>query len=339
MQNDKLVRIGIFYDGNYFLKVSNYYAYGHPRRRRISLAGLHDFIRQHVASEEGSDYNYCQIVDAHYFRGRLSAQEASQRGDTLYYDRVFDDILMGEGITTHYFPIKTYPDGSRQEKGIDVWLALEAYEQALYKNFNVVVLIASDGDYVPLARKLNTLGTRVMVLGWDFEFFNEHNVRITTRTSQDLLEVVTYPVQMHQMIDDRVQGSSPLINNLFIQTEAVPRQARVAQEAGGYASGGVYGGDGGEYSNEDGTNTSGEASGNRFEMPEEEDDGSRLTGEIHSLKTGYGFIAYPPNNLFFHVSSLQNADWAELRVGDAVSFRLGMGKEGNEIAVDVRLVR
>jgi len=339
MQNDKLVRIGIFYDGNYFLKVSNYYAYGHARRRRISLAGLHDFIRQHVAAEEGSDYGLCQIVDAHYFRGRLSAQEASQRGDTLYYDRVFDDILMGEGITTHYFPIKTYPDGSRQEKGIDVWLALEAYEQALYKKFNVVVLIASDGDYVPLARKLNTLGTRVMVLGWDFEFFNEHNVRITTRTSQDLLEVVTYPVQMHQLIDDRVHGSSPVINNLFIQTEAVPRQARVAQEAGGYVNGSSYASDGSGYADDD-TLEEGVEPGNRFEvMEEEEGDGMRLTGEIHSLKTGYGFITYPPNNLFFHVSSLQNSDWADLRVGDAVSFRLGVGKEGNEIGVDVRLVR
>ena len=343
MENDKLIRIGIFYDGNYFLKVSNYYAYGHPRRRRISLAGLHDFIRQHVASQEGSEYNYCQIVDAHYFRGRLSAQEASQRGDTLYYDRVFDDILMGEGITTHYFPIKTYPDGSRQEKGIDVWLALEAYEQALYKKFNVVVLIASDGDYVPLARKLNTLGTRVMVLGWDFEFFNEHNVRITTRTSQDLLEVVTYPVQMHQLIDDRVQGSTPLINNLFIQTEAVPRQARLAQEGGGYATGGTYA-NGSTYAAEGGFTDEGGAGvlidpEMQLDLMEEDDDESRLTGEIHSLKTGYGFIAYPPNNLFFHVSSLQNADWADLRVGDAVSFRLGLGKEGNEIAVDVRLVR
>jgi uncharacterized LabA/DUF88 family protein/cold shock CspA family protein len=334
MQNDKLIRIGIFYDGNYFLKVSNYYAYGHARRRRISLAGLHDFIRQHVATEEGSDYNYCQIVDAHYFRGRLSAQEASQRGDTLYYDRVFDDILMSEGITTHYFPIKTFPDGSRQEKGIDVWLALEAYEQALYKKFNVVVLIASDGDYVPLARKLNTLGTRVMVLGWDFEFFNEHNVRITTRTSQDLLEVVTYPVQMSKMIDDRVQGSSPLINNLFIQTEAVPRQARIAQDSMAPAYAQV------DYSADGDANTfEGEAGGDGPDQTEPIDDGNTLAGEILSLKAGFGFIAFPPNNLFFHVTSLLNADFNDLRVGDTVSFRLGLGKEGNEIAVDVRLLR
>src|SRR5690606_15446952 len=111
MQDDKLVRIGVFYDGNYFLQVSNYYAYGHQRRRRISISGLHDFIRSQVADEEANDMKLCQIVDSHYFRGRLNAADASQRGDTLYWDRVFDDILMSEGVTTHYLPLKTGFDG------------------------------------------------------------------------------------------------------------------------------------------------------------------------------------------------------------------------------------
>ena len=49
-----LTRIGVFYDGNYFLHVSNYYNYTHERRSRISINGLHDFIRQKVADLEGS---------------------------------------------------------------------------------------------------------------------------------------------------------------------------------------------------------------------------------------------------------------------------------------------
>ena len=130
---DKLIRIGVFYDGNYFLQVSNYYAYGHQRKKRLSVSGLHEFIRSQVANEEANDVRLCQIVDSHYFRGRLNANEASQRGDTLYWDRVFDDILMSEGVTTHYLPVKTGFDGSKQEKGIDVWLALEAFELAFYK--------------------------------------------------------------------------------------------------------------------------------------------------------------------------------------------------------------
>lgn len=216
---DKLIRIGVFYDGNYFLKVSNYYAYGHERKKRISISGLHDFIRHQVAESEASDVRLCQIVDSHYFRGRLNASEASQKGDTLYWDRVFDDILMSVGVTTHYLPLKTTHEGHKHEKGIDVWLALEAFELAFYKRFNVLVLIACDGDYVPLIRKLNTLGTRVMVLSWDFEYANESGSKNITRTSQDLLEEVTYPVAMHELIENRVKKNEPIINNLFVQNE------------------------------------------------------------------------------------------------------------------------
>lgn len=295
---DKLVRIGVFYDGNYFLQVSNYYAYGHPRKKRLSVSGLHEFIRSQVADEEASDVRLCQIVDSHYFRGRLNATEASQRGDTLYYDRVFDDILMSEGVTTHYLPVKTSHDGVKHEKGIDVWLALEAFELAFYKRFNVLVLIASDGDYVPLVRKLNTIGTRVMVLGWDFEYNTESGQKLTTRTSQDLLEEVTYPIQMSQIIDDRVRQKEPIINNLFVQTEA--RRTTVKQSS--------------------------------------EQNNSALTSEILTIKNGFGFIKYPPNNLFFHYTSVIDTDFNDLQVGDKVQFTLDKNDKGDDIAINVKLL-
>ncbi len=48
---DKLIRVGVFYDGNYFLHVSNYYNYEHIRKRRLSISGLHEFIRHQVGQE------------------------------------------------------------------------------------------------------------------------------------------------------------------------------------------------------------------------------------------------------------------------------------------------
>ena len=210
----ELKRIGVFYDGNYFLHVSNYYNYFHQRRKRLNIAGLHSFIRNLVAKEEAVAERYCQVIEAHYFRGRISAQEASQRGNQLYNDRVFDDILMSEGVVTHYLPIRTR-SGKKEEKGIDVWLALEAFEQAFFKRFNVLVLITSDGDYVPLIRKLNSLGTKVMVLSWDFEYTDDMGRDVVTRTSQDLIQEVTYPIAMHELINSGLKSGNPLITNLF----------------------------------------------------------------------------------------------------------------------------
>lgn len=147
MNNNKdlsLTRIGVFYDGNYFLHVSNYYNYSHERRSRLSVSGLHHFIRNQVAQQESTDERLCQIVDAHYFRGRLTAGEAQKQENSLYYDRVFDDILSAEGVTTHFLPVKI-KNGVRFEKGIDVWLALEAFELAFTKDLMFLFLLHPTG--------------------------------------------------------------------------------------------------------------------------------------------------------------------------------------------------
>lgn len=311
-----MIRIGVFYDGNYFLHVSNYYNYDHPRQRRLSISGLHQFIKQEVASEESVAPNLCQIVDAHYFRGRLSAQEAHQRGAVLYWDRVFDDILMSAGVTTHYLPLKN-TFGRREEKGIDVWLALEAYENAVYKEFDVVVLIASDGDFLPLVRKLNTLGTRVMVLSWDFDFTNDMGKKVTTRTSQDLLEEASYPVPMHEIIDNRLRRNDPIINNIFVLGESRKRTHPVFNQE--------------------------ENTGQNINTPPIDPEIEALIGkvqssEILSLKNGYGFIQFPPNNLFFHYTSVKELDFNDLILGDKVEFTLEKNEDGQLIATNVELV-
>ncbi len=293
---DGVVRIGVFYDGNYFLHVSNYYNYFHQRRRRISIAGLHGFIRQQIAEEMQVDYSLCHVVDAHYFRGRMSAYEASQRGNQLYNDRLFDDVLMSEGVVTHYLPLRTRA-GRKEEKGIDVWLALEALELTWMKKYDVLVLITSDGDFVPLIRKVNTLGTRVMVLSWDFEYTDDTGREIITRTSQDLLEEVTYPVAMHEIIDSHVKGNDLIVSGLFVTQESAPKTYEHII-----------------------------------------DKGDAKVSKTLNMKSGYGFVAYPPNNLFFHYLDVIEGDFNEIHDGDTVEFTIEINEKGNEVAKNVRKV-
>ncbi|MBR5981036.1 MAG: NYN domain-containing protein, partial [Firmicutes bacterium] len=194
-QGTRLLRIGIFYDGNYFYHVSNYYCYAHQRRARLSIPGLHEFIKKMISQKEQISEALCQIVDCHYFRGRLPAKKAQAR-QILLNERVFDDILMREGVVTHYLPMSR-----NTEKGVDVSLALETLELTIFKKFNIAVLIASDGDYVPLVRKLNALGTRVMVLGWDFDYVDDNGNQRNTRTSNRLMNEASYPIRMHRIIN------------------------------------------------------------------------------------------------------------------------------------------
>lgn len=316
--NDRLTKIGVFYDGNYFLHVSNYYNYDHSRRARVSIAGLHRFIETRVANDVGQPGN-ARIVDSHYFRGRLNATEAQQRGSVLYYDRVFDDILMSSGVTTHYSSLRT-SHGRRGEKGVDVWLALEAFESAMLRQLDVVVLIASDSDYVPLVRKLHSLGCKVLVMGWDFEFTTDNGTRMITRTSQELLEAASYPVLMNDLIDS--PGSSEekeLISGIFVASNPDKKWREPAKN--GEAKAAVK-------PNEKLV----------LEEPSEGAPGDRLESEVFSLKNGYGFIKYPPNNLFFHHSAIENADFSELYVNDHVAYTLAHNDRGQLVAMEVELL-
>jgi len=211
-------KIGVFYDGNFLLHASNYYNYIHPQRRRLSITGLHNFIRNWIAEEENEEIKKCRIVEAHYFRGRINAAEASQRGNQLYNDRVFDDILMSEDIHTHYLPLRNLM-GRKEERGIDVWLSLEVFELTILRNLDVVALIVSDTNYVPLVRKLNAMGVNVMLLSWEFDYQNEDGVKIVTKTSHDLLRLASYPVPMHDVIDEGLEMNDPLIEELFVTPE------------------------------------------------------------------------------------------------------------------------
>ncbi len=224
------LRIGIFYDGNFLLHASNYYNYIHPQHSRLSLSGLHAFIRQQVSENEACELKRCQITEAHYFRGRINASEAAQRGNQLYNDRVFEDILMAEGIHPHYLPLRSYL-GRKEERGIDVWLSLEALEMALSDKIDIAVLIVSDTDYVPLLRKLLSFGIRVMLLSWEFDYTNDEGNKVVTRTSHDLLQLATYPLAMHNIIEKGLSINDPNILALFVDSDLSREEGGTKQES------------------------------------------------------------------------------------------------------------
>jgi cold shock CspA family protein/uncharacterized LabA/DUF88 family protein len=298
-----VLRIGIFYDGYYFYKISNYYKYEHEKKARISISGLHEFIRAEIASLTELDIRKCQIIDAHYFKGRSLAKDM---GEKVQSERVFEDILMRENIVSHYLPLRYAGDGSVfQEKGIDVWLALEAYELAIYKHFDILVLIAGDGDYVPLVRKLHTLGVQVMLICWDFSYHNENGDSVETKTSRQLLSEVFFPVQMHQRIQQG--GDSEYIKELFVQ-ERPPH----------------------EWSYNFSPAAVGKTDGVIPPAPEKQVAGSEeYVSTIFNVNpNGFGFIKdEEKNNIFFHYSRLTNCDFSELKFGSKVRYTIEEDEE------------
>jgi cold shock CspA family protein/uncharacterized LabA/DUF88 family protein len=300
-KEQKILKIGVFYDGGFFHHISNYYRYAHPRKQRISIPGLHDFIRQHAASLDGIEPRCAHLVDSHFFRGRFSAQQTLAR-EKLYSERLFDDVLMNEGVTTHYLPIQ-----GNSEQGIDVWLSLEAFELTLLKNYDILVLIAGDSDFVPLARKVIARGTRVMLLGWNFEYTDDVGTLRQTTTSIRLINEVTYPLMMQDLMNEVGDGT---IRQIFVEPGSSARE-----ESASAASAAVAGGAAAAASSE------------------------RLKGIICTAKEGFGFIKCPqfPNNVFFHFSALQNRDFDDVMEGDLVLFSVEQRDKG-PVAKDVEII-
>jgi len=137
------------------------------------------------------------------------------------------------------------------------------------------------------------------VISWDFEYTTDTGKQMITRTSQDLLAEVTYPIAMHEVIDNASGRRDPMVEKLFVQGES------------------------------------------RSSMPEKKAPAPAedvQLSKVHSLKNGYGFISFPPNNLFFHYTSIVDGDFNELQIGDEVEFTIGLNDDGQQVAQNVRLL-
>jgi uncharacterized LabA/DUF88 family protein len=299
------LKLGIFYDGSYFTHVSNYYNYVHPRRRRLHITGVHEFIKKMVSEREDVPPSLCHIIDAHFFRGRFSAKDANEKANQLYSDRVFDDVLMYNGVQTHYLPVKDQM-GRKREKGVDVLMALETFELCMLKRYDVVALIASDGDHVPLVRKLHALGCKTMLLGWDFEYTDENSGELqTTKTSTELWNSVSYPLEMAELVEQGLQDEDEVVLEMFVQKESGSRDWDADKP---------------------------------MSVAPEPMDENRYRGEIMSLHNGYGFIRFPDNNVFFLHDDLEGVEFSMLSVGQMLEFNVAKNSRGQRVAKHITLV-
>ncbi len=161
--------IGVFIDGGYYAKVNE--SLMGKAGLRINLTRLFDFICSRVAMLSGSRRQDSLITECHYFRGKYRATDAAEL-DLLYEERAFEDSLIENDVVFHYKHLRKFVSGGEtdiMEKGIDVWFALEAYELSMIRQFDYVVLVTGDADHEMLARKLNAVKIKTVLLTWNLD--------------------------------------------------------------------------------------------------------------------------------------------------------------------------
>ncbi|SMD19936.1 NYN domain-containing protein [Lentzea albidocapillata] len=196
-------RIGVFYDGTWFAYLSDFYATAHPRGARVSLDGLHDALRWYVHTETGRPLDECVVAEAHYVRGRIDTPAES-----------FDRVLAAAGITRHDLPLH-----NGKEKGVDVLLALEAWDRATTVPLQWVVLLTGDSDFTPLAERLTARGVHVIVPVVDIMTVNAPPAW-TPRTAAPLRAATPFTPGFDQLFAPGDQADYPL-RRAFVRSSQV----------------------------------------------------------------------------------------------------------------------
>lgn len=293
-------KIGIFYDGNYWTTVSNYYNFIHPLKARLNVSGLHNLIASEISTSFYESDEECYVTEAHFFKNRYSAQDAKDRGNQLYYDRIVDDILMYEGVLPHYIPVRS-GNIRNSEKELTSALSASTIHAAIKSDLDVVVIISSDNSYIPLLREIKSLGITVVLVSWNFENRpDEPNYKVGMTSNELIKESMLY-LPMEEIISEGIKNKEEIVEAVMIS-----RGNNMYENI--------------EFTDE--------------VTHADEDDNATHIGEVLILKSGYGFLRHPNNNLFFHYLDVLGG-FSELKEGDKVEYTIGKNKDGNDVAKTV----
>lgn len=200
----RFTRIAFFYDGNFFIHASLRFATVHPIRQRLDLEGFENYLALEAAKALGSSRHL--ISERHFFRGKPLGGAPSSGGH-------LEDALLLRGYTVHQLPLLGDAEKGYVEKGVDVALAVEALAGAADRRFDVLVLVAGDGDFIPLVRKLRTYGVPTVLPFFDLPAPQEGHQE--TRTSKALAKECHWVVDMGAVAESAIRSGDRLAGQVF----------------------------------------------------------------------------------------------------------------------------
>ena len=295
--------VAVFYDGNYISRVSKYYGSNNIVKYRLNIPVLHKYILDEVSAIANDMLSDIFVASAQFYRNRHSASEAINRKNQLFRDRIIDDILRENNIDGHYMPFSTTTP-FQDDAYICSWLSLDLLDEHNVKDFDFVVLIAGDSNYIPIVNKLKSKGVETMVVGWDIVMCGGNSIDI--KTDEKLFAAANHIVVVNIALDQSPDKLSKLLSPIASREQEAKQETK--QE---------------ESQNEP------TSEGNNDNDEEIE------IGEIMTLKNSYGFIRFPNNNLFFR-SQDYIGNFSELTIGETVEFVISQTEDGESTAKKVQ---
>lgn len=205
-------RAVVFIDGMTFKILSDYYRQEHARQSRLSFPGLDKLVSWYL---EDVLHQPVRVTERHLFIG-VRPSPYSVSGEATV-PPAFRETLMLSEVILHSLPLRT-----RHEKGIDTLLTMELLEKAIHNEIDIAVILATDGDFAPLMRKVRSLGIAVLLLG----FHLPSNPRQPVFLSAALTDSVTWHLDVSDLIESRAPKDRSLVDGLFWSPPASGRSLK-----------------------------------------------------------------------------------------------------------------
>lgn len=186
-----ICRLGVFYDGSFFVYAQHFFYkqnYGW-----LSFASFHNLLENLIREKEQGYSNY-RVVYSGWYQGLYSSNQSSDHQRRIERNRHLD--LIHSGIEPKYVPMSQ----NQNEKGVDVAMAVDAFQVCLEGYIDIAILITGDGDFIPLVRALMKRGIRVAVAY--FEYTDSQNNK-KSFINERLLNVCNYAININSLQNNK----------------------------------------------------------------------------------------------------------------------------------------
>jgi len=199
MTAQSLCRIGVFYDGTFFVYGQMYF---YKRDLGWLIFGPFHSLLENLLREKEQGFTSYKVVYSGWYQGLHSSNQSNDHQRRVDRNRHLD--LIHAGIEPKYVPMSQ----SQAEKGVDVAMAVDALQVGLEGHIDIAVLVTGDGDFVPLVRALMKQGIRVAVAYFEYETENSRSF-----INDRLLTVCNYAININAL--ERDKKYQPMFKSLL----------------------------------------------------------------------------------------------------------------------------
>lgn len=201
MSDTKKIKARLYIDGNFTVHIHKYLLKAF--NKSIDWKAFQEYVKDKISKEEGC---ICTL-ESQFFVG-TGLETTDKDRDYLF------NSMEHENITKHATPLKKKVTGGLKEDAVDTNLVFYA-TQDYYKreNYDYLVLLAGDSDFVPLVKGLAAEAVKTFVIYMDFT----DKELGKTQTAQALLEETEIREDINSLLLERVDEK---IKKIFISNES-----------------------------------------------------------------------------------------------------------------------